>query len=219
MAPVVLPVQELPFELLTTREIWWRNPPQRDKIQASANRFIGFRGVAAAVDYYSWHSEKPTLLYRKNQTDTVWVSIPLVLPDYASHFNFGTLNWDDDDIGDLEVDTCNLDHRGEAEVLVTIRQSHYGSGGGQSRTAVNLIDVSGKPRLLLVALVEAGDSWHGPGDSQESGSSDAHRRIGLKRELLVSRIVADQYGSPSLLTPLKPGRYRYQGGRLVWVGR
>jgi hypothetical protein len=218
LMPIVLPVQKLPSQRLTSREIW-SNPRQRHLAQASAERFVRFSGETDSTYYGEvWRPSKPTLLYRKNQSDSVWTVINLILPDYANHETRGKLDWERDGfrwIDIIKIDTLNLDHQGEPEVLISIFRDCCGNMVHTEYIAINLIDVNEAPKLLLTALIETSDNGGG------SETSYVRRKVILKNDLLVGKIFTNrlEFGWERLLTPLKPGRYRYQGGHLVWVGR
>ncbi|WP_345233538.1 hypothetical protein [Hymenobacter saemangeumensis] len=219
-ASVVLPVQDLPFERLTSRQIW-NNPRERHQAQASAKRFVSFSGETDSTQYGArWKQAKPALLYRKNRLDSVWTVINLVLPDYASHEVRGPLKWEVEGYRKMDIfklDTANLDHQGEPEVLLHVIMDCCGSTSHTEWAAVNLIDVNGVPKLLMSALIETRDV----GYSSDEGFSIHYeqRDVKLMAEVVVSRIKTNRYGWKSLLTLLKSGRYQYRNGHLVWVGK
>lgn len=220
--PAVLPVQELPFERLTSREIW-NNPRERHRAQTSAERFIKFSGEKLDSTQYGpiWRHSKPVLLYRKTQSDSVWTVINLVLPDYASHETRGKLEWERDnyhwtDI--FKIDTLNLDHRGEPEVLVFMVMDCCGNAVNTEYVGINLISVGEAPKLLLAALIATNESGGYSDDNKPFAGGYVRRQIKLGPALTVGKIAANVRGWENLLTPLKSGRYTCREGHLVWLG-
>ncbi|WP_198075094.1 hypothetical protein [Hymenobacter negativus] len=220
-AAVVLPVQLLRFQRLTSREIW-ADAHERNNVQTSDRRFVGFSGERMDSTAFGkvYGRATPVLLYRTTRADSVWTAINLVLPDYASHEVRGPLQWENEGYRKIDIfriDTVNLDHRGEAEVLVGVVMDCCGNTSHTEHFAVNIIDVNGAPKSLLSALIETRDV----GYSSDSGFTTQYemRNIKMTSELLVSRIKTNRYGQKSLLTLLKSGRYCYRDGHLVWVGK
>ena len=220
-ARVVLPVQNLPVQRLTSREIWI-DSQARNNAQNSSRRFVSFSGERMSSTGVGkvYGRASPVLLYRKTPADSVWTAIDLVLPDYASHEVRGPLSWENEGYRKMDIfriDTFNLDQRGEPEVLVGVIMDCCGNTSHTEWAAVNLIDVNGAPKLLLSALIETRDV----GYSSDGGFSIQYetRNVKMNSEVVVGRIVTNRYGSKSLLTLLKSGRYRYRDGHLVWVGK
>ena len=222
VAPLVLPVQNLSFERLTSREIW-HNPRVRHLAQASAERFVRFSGEDDSTHYgVVWKPSKPALLYRKNRSDSVWTVINLILPDYANHETRGRLDWEGDGfrwIDIIKIDTLNLDGLGEPEVLISVFRDCCGTVVHTEYMAINLIDVNEVPKLLLSALIETRDSGGYDSDGNGFEASYVQRTVKPGPDLLVGRIITNRPGWENLLTPLKSGRYQYRDGHLVWVGK
>ena len=141
------------------------------------------------------------------------------------------INWAD---ATALPDTCNMDRRGAAEVLVTVIKETHGWGSGainSTWTGFNLIDISREPRLLLSGLVERSDaSWETVNLATRGGREQPEQYInrGWYRKVFFGSTLrlgkATRYHSdfgyePSTLTRLRPGRYRYLNGNLVWVGQ
>lgn len=175
--------------------------------------------------------QPPQVLYRHHPLDTIWVKARLNLPTHAEGDTLNKINWEG---ADVLIDTCNLDHQGAAEVQVRVLKETHGTGSGaitSSWMCFNLLDISQEPRLLLAGLIERSDaSWQtvdpaAPGGRQQP---EQYSQNGWSRHVFfgptmrlgkATRYKTDVDNGPSTLTRLRPGRYRYRQGNLVWVGQ
>ncbi|QKG58028.1 hypothetical protein GKZ68_16215 [Hymenobacter sp. BRD128] len=163
----------------------------------------------------------PRLLFRTSRRDTVWTELLLEMPD---NLNQG---------GDITQSTItfsldNLDQQGQPELFVTVSQSDVGGNAGREDWRwINIIDLTHKPLLLLSAGTAAESeaypqyaAMHGSPIEAGEGVSGCSRRISLRRhEVLIGPIKTKGDTPECPLTALAPGRYRYQSGRLAWVGK
>jgi hypothetical protein len=163
----------------------------------------------------------PRLLFRTSQRDTVWTELLLEMPD---ELDLG---------GDITQSTIafsldNLDQQGQPELFVTVSQSDVGGNAGREDWRwINIIDLTAKPLLLLSAGTAAESEaypqyaeMHGTPIDPREMVSGCSRRISLRRhEVLIGPIKTKGDNPECSLAALKPGRYRYQGGQLVWVGK
>lgn len=163
----------------------------------------------------------PRLLFRTSRRDTVWTELLLEMP--------GEL----DQGGDITQSTIafsldNLDRQGQPELLVTVSQSDVGGNAGREDWKwINIIDLTHKPLLLLSAGTDAESEaypqyaeMHGTPIDPSEIVSGCSRRISLRRhEVLIGPIKTKGDNPECLLAALMPGRYRYQSGQLVWVGK
>ncbi|SFQ66867.1 hypothetical protein [Hymenobacter arizonensis] len=162
----------------------------------------------------------PRLFYKTNLRAAQWMEMDLALPEFDG---------DDWTGATLTLDTANLDRRGAPEVLVTVDNSHYGSGGGRRWAYKCVVDVTKAPIRLLGALAEIEDENFGRDNDEPDGRTHDPdyerttgwvRRIELKRDIVVGE--AEGLGrdnGDNDLTKLAAGRYRYQGGRVFRVGK
>jgi hypothetical protein len=215
-APVVLASQPLSYEVVN------RSTLRRDAAQwERLNRW------SLACNIWYEQDQPPHLLYRRQPTDTVWVKVQLQLPEYAVGDSLNKIEWAG---ADAFPDTCNMDRQGAAEVRVTVIKENHGWGSGaitSTWTAFNLLDISHAPRLLLAGLVERWDgSWQVPQGSGRTprppyGQIGWHRKVSFGSTLRLGK--ATRYrvdvAGPSTLTGLRPGRYHYRHGTLVWRGQ
>lgn len=175
------------------------------------------------------YAEAPRLLYRASPTARQWREVSLDFPDlYDGQLRDAVLT----------LDTANLDHRGAPELLINIRWSRYGNRLGSSYRRAVVLDVTRTPLLLLNALVEEGDEVFGRNDidfnrpySELAAGLRRHdwtqekyagctRSIKLKRDIELGPI--RHIGSNDNcyeMTPLPAGRYRYQNGKVLRVGK
>jgi hypothetical protein len=164
---------------------------------------------------------KPRLFYQVVAHDSIWTEIGLALPDVE-------LTWGMES-GGTELDTVNLDGRGAPELVLRFHPAAYGSGGGTAWDHVSVLDVSSTPMLIFRALLAAEDEafggyamMHGykiPPGEQYTGckrSFKVHRR-----ELVLGpvRTIGNTKTRDCTLTNLAAGRYRYQNGRVLLVGK
>lgn len=221
--PVILPSHEMQFSRVGASEVWIAK--HRDSILARPQLF--------------W-LEPGSLLFRRLPTDTMFLRIALEPPPFPYNENYF-----------IEGHMClvhqDLNHDGIPEALVGFwRGWDHGN-----RVAINLIDVSGTPRLLLKAVTEITESGWGPdpdnpereifttdgwersvklgGDDiriwLEGGASDgivvAAQPTSAVPYLRIGSLVHHSFTDPYKrgITPLTPGRYQYQIGHLVWVGK
>jgi hypothetical protein len=122
-------------------------------------------------------------------------------------------------MGIFKVDTLNLDHQGEPEVLISIIMDCCGNSVHTEYAGVNLISVDETPKLLLTALTETADSGGYSEDDKYFEGGYVRRKVKLGADLMVGKIATNTLGWENLLTPLKSGRYKYREGRLIWVGQ
>lgn len=214
--PVVLASQPLSYELVNLSTL------RRDAAQwERLNRW--------SLAYNIWYEQEqpPHLLYRRQPTDTVWVKVQLQLPAYTVGDTLNKIDWTG---ANALPDTCNMDRQGAAEVRVTVIKENHGWGSGaitSNWTAFNLVDISQAPRLLLAGLVERWDgSWPVPeasGRNQHAhyGQIGWYRKVSFGPTLRLGKATRYRVDveQPSTLTALRPGRYRYRHGTLVWVGQ
>jgi hypothetical protein len=133
----------------------------------------------------------------------------------------------------LEPHTVELDQRAPAEVLVRLGGRNDGNAAGTGVGYTLLLSLAGKPRVIWQSL----DSWQqttrpllteaDTTDSAESSftrgyrENEAHRRLTVRAGVvLVPRIsysATDGLGQEQL-TPITPGRYRYQGAHFQRIG-
>lgn len=143
--PVILPAHEMQFSRIGASEVWPKH--YRDSLLARPQLF--------------W-LELGSLLFRRLPTDTVFLRIALEPPPFPFNENYF-----------IEGNTCllhqDLNHDGIPEALVGFwRGWDYGHG---SRVALNLIDVSGTPRLLLSAVIQIKEEgWATDSDNPDSGN-------------------------------------------------
>jgi hypothetical protein len=213
--PVVLASQPLSYELVN------RSTLRRDSEQ--------WQRLSRSLEYNILYEkgQPPCLLYRHQPTDTVWVKVQLQLPGYAVGDTLNKINWED---ADALPDTCNMDRQGAAEVRVTVLKEYHGWGSGaitSTWTAFNLLDISQEPRLLLAGLIERSDASWQTEDPSGRNQRGHYGQLGWYRHVFfgstlrlgkATRYRTDVYDS-STLTRLRPGRYRYGHGTLVWVGQ
>jgi hypothetical protein len=159
----------------------------------------------------------PRLFYRPRARHSAWVEVGLPLP--------GNEDWT---FADLDVASADLDQRGAPEVLVTMGNGVYGSGGGSHWTYQCVLDLSATPPLLLLqATVEQEYENFGRDNTQPDGHTrdpNYERYTGWQRTIKLSRGTIEvgpidslgRSNEPCTLTRLPAGRYRYQSGR---VGR
>jgi hypothetical protein len=163
----------------------------------------------------------PRLLFRTSRRDTVWTELLLEMPDEL------------DQGADITQSTIafslnNLDQQGQPELFVTVSQSDVGGNAGREDWRwINIIDLSHSPLLLLSAGTAAESEAYAQYAEQQGTPSDVtesvegcSRRISLRgHEVLIGPIKTKGDNPDCPLTALTPGRYRYQGGRLAWVGK
>ena len=123
----------------------------------------------------------------------------------------------------------NLDQQGQPELVVTVSQSDVGGNAGRDDWRwVNIIDLTPRQPLLLLSAGTAAESeayggyqaLHGKTLNPSESVSGCSRRISVRQhEVLVGPIKTKGDNPDCSLTALTPGRYRYQGGQLVWVGK
>jgi hypothetical protein len=132
----------------------------------------------------------------------------------------------------LEPHTVELDQRAPAEVLVRLGGRNDGNAAGTGIGYTLLLSLAGKPRVIWQSL----DSWQqttrpllteaDTTDSEESSftrgyrEEEAHRRLTVRAGVVqVPRISYSAMGglSEEQLTPIMPGRYRYQGAHFQRV--
>lgn len=163
----------------------------------------------------------PRLFYQVVAHDSIWTEIDLALPDVD-------ITWGMES-GSTELDTVNLDRRGAAELVLRFRPAAYGSGGGTAWDHVSVLDVSSTPMLIFRALLAAEDeafggyaAMHGfkmaPGE-QYTGCKRSFKV--LRRELVLGpvRTIGNMKSRDCTLTNLSAGRYRYQKGKVLRVGK
>jgi hypothetical protein len=163
----------------------------------------------------------PRLLFRTSRRDTVWTELLLEMPDELDQGGITTEST-------IAFRLDNLDQQGQPELFVTVSQSDVGGNAGREDWRwINIIDLSHKPLLLLSAGTAAESEAYTqyekqlgtPIDPAESVTG-CSRRISLRQhEVLVGPIKTKGDNVECPLTALTPGRYRYQGGRLAWVGK
>ena len=164
--PVVLPAHEMQFSRVRAFEDL--SARERDSLLASPRLFWLTTG---------------SLLFRRLPTDTVFFRIALEPPSFPENENYF-----------IEGNMCllhqDLNHDGVPEALVGFWRG-WNSGHG-SRVALNLIDVSGTPRLLLSAVIQIKDEgWTTDSDNPDSGdriffSSGWERSVKLGKEYIRS---------------------------------
>lgn len=224
--PVMLPAHAMHFTRLGASEIW-ADRRERDSVLARPGWF--------------W-LDQGGLLYRAQPTDTVLVLIALERPPNSFDAGEGAYS------GTRSVLYQDLNRDGSPEALVGFWRHWGGSGSRGSWTGVNLIDATGTPRLLLSATVENTESGWGPGptSAQDIFTTDGWERPiklgGLDIRVLLQDgsdhylvVAAEEGKGPPMLrvgrayghsgltkrniTALKPGRYQYRNGHLVWEGK
>lgn len=142
--PTILPAHEMQFSRVRAFEDL--SARHRDSLLASSRLFWLTTG---------------NLLFRRLPTDTVFFRIELEPPPFPFNENYF-----------IEGNMCllhqDLNHDGIPEALVGFwRGWDYGHG---SRVALNLIDVSGTPRLLLSAVIQIKEEgWATDPDNSDSG--------------------------------------------------
>ncbi|MGI4870540.1 MAG: hypothetical protein ACRYFX_05100 [Janthinobacterium lividum] len=139
---LVLPTHEMQFSRIGASEVW-TNRKYRDSVLAQPRLFwLGMGG----------------LLYRKRYSDTVFCRIEFERPPNPYQNGGGNIS--------LLYQDLNCD--GSPEVLV----GFWRNGGGTMRqdwVGINLIDVGGRPRLLLSAIIEnEGGGWTPDPDNPEN---------------------------------------------------
>jgi hypothetical protein len=212
---VVLASQLLSYELVN-----------RSTLRRDAEQWERLNRWSLAYNIWYEQDQPPHLLYRRQPTDTVWVKVQLQLPAYAVGDTLNKIEWAG---ASAFPNTCNMDRQGAAEVRVTVIKENHGWGSGaitSNWTAFNLLDISQAPRLLLAGLIERWDgSWPVPEASGRTPRAH-YGQIGWYRKVFFGATLrlgkATRYRvdveEPSTLTGLRPGRYRYRQGTLVWVG-
>jgi len=163
----------------------------------------------------------PRLLFRTSRRDTVWTELLLEMPDGLDGGGAITQST-------IAFRLDNLDQQGQPELFVTVSQSDVGGNAGREDWRwINVIDLTHKPLLLLSAGTAAEseaytqyEEQHGTPVRPAESVDGCSRRISLQRhEVLIGPIKTKGDNPDCLLTALTPGRYRYQGGGLVWVGK
>jgi hypothetical protein len=163
----------------------------------------------------------PRLLFRTSRRDTVWTELLLEMPNELDQGSVATQST-------IAFRLDNLDQQGQPELFVTVNQSDVGGNAGREDWSwINIIDLTHKPLLLLSAGTAAQSEaypqyseMHGTHLSPAEIGQGCSRRISLRQhEVLVGPIKTKGDNPECTLTTLTPGRYRYQGGRLAWVGK
>jgi hypothetical protein len=163
----------------------------------------------------------PRLLFRTSRRDTVWTELLLEMPNELDQGGAITQSA-------IAFSLNNLDQQGQPELFVTVSQSDVGGNAGREDWRwINIIDLSHKPLLLLSASTASESEAYAQYAEQQGTPSDAtenvegcSRRISLRQhEVLIGPIKTKGDNPNCPLTALTPGRYRYQGGRLAWVGK
>ncbi|MBF9141790.1 hypothetical protein [Hymenobacter properus] len=160
--PIILPTHEMQFSRVGASKVWPKH--YRDSLLAFPQLF--------------W-LEPGSLLFRRLPTDTVFLRIALEPPPFPFNENYF-----------IEGNMCllhqDLNHDGVPEALVGFwRGWEHGHG---SRVALNLIDVSGTPRLLLSAIIQIKEEgWATDSDIPDSGdktffTSGWERSVRLEKE-------------------------------------
>lgn len=167
--------------------------------------------------------ELPRLFYRAHPRDTTWLELELE-PDLTTYEGGQGAPL-------LEVEQADLDGRGRPEVLLRFSSEMQGIGHATRYTHCYLLDLTPpRPRLLLRALTAKvlESSWtyaamHGDTLADDEVSIGYERALRLRgRDVRIGavspigrvRSVEDEFP----LTPLRVGRYRYQGRELRYVG-
>lgn len=164
----------------------------------------------------------PRLLFRTSRHDTVWTELLLEMPN---DLNRGA----DITQSTIAFRLDNLDQQGQPELVVTVSQSDVGGNAGREDWRwVNIIDLTPRQPLLLLSAGTADESeaydgyqaLHGIAMDPSERASGCSRRISVRRhEVLIGPIKTKGDNPECALTALTPGRYRYQGGRLEWIGK
>jgi hypothetical protein len=164
----------------------------------------------------------PRLLFRTSRRDTVWTELLLEMPDNLTQGAFITQS-------NIAFSLDNLDQRGQPELVVTVNQSDVGGNAGREDWSwINIIDLTPRQPLLLLSAGTAAQSEAYPQYSEMHGNhlSPSEIRTGCSRrisrrqhEILIGPIKTQGDNPECSLAALTPGRYRYQGGQLLWVGK
>lgn len=161
------------------------------------------------------------LCYRRHASDMTWLQLDVDPEQYSVDWNYL----------ETQLETANLDGRGQPEVLVSLQATTFANGGDLYEQYAYLLDVTPpQPRLLLRA--RTGDvqkasiaylKMHGDTITEAQAYSGCTRHISLRGQEVVVDSVCSMSGEAcsdaELLTRLKIGRYRYQDGHLTWNGR
>ena len=151
-----------------------------------------------------------SLLVRYNPRDTIWLHLPLSVPEdyHSSKPRY------------LKVQLINLDQQGPPEILAYFSDESYGGGGGTSGRMLNVFALGAdQPRLLLRAMVAAKDEAH---TDKGAWSTSTERTVRLRgRDIELGTPESSASGGATVnrkeLPGPPPGRYRYQGGRMYRV--
>jgi hypothetical protein len=164
----------------------------------------------------------PRLLFRTSRRDTVWTELLLEMPDGLDRDGATTEST-------IAFRLDNLDQRGQPELFVTVSQSDVGGNAGREDWRwVNIIDLTPRQPLLLLSAGTADEmeayggyqALHGKAMDPSESESGCRRRISVRQhEVLVGPIKTMGDNPECALKALTPGRYRYQGGQLGWVGK
>lgn len=164
----------------------------------------------------------PRLLFRTSRRDTVWTELLLERPDDLTQGAYITQS-------EIAFSLDNLDQRGQPELVVTVSQSDVGGNAGREDwNWINIIDLTPRQPLLLLSAGTAAQSeaypqyseMHGTHLSPSEIQTGCSRRISRRQHEILIGPIKTQGNTPECsLEALTPGRYRYQGGQLVWVGK
>ncbi|MBF9219638.1 hypothetical protein [Hymenobacter ruricola] len=160
--PTILPAHEMQFS----------------RVRAFKDLSASYRDSLLASPRLFWLTTG-SLLFRRLPTDTVFFLTALEPPPFPFNEDYF-----------IEGNMClllqDLNHDGVPEALVGFWRG--GNSGHISRVAVNLIDVSGTPRLLLSAVIQIKDEgWATDSDNPDSGdkfffASGWERSVNLGKE-------------------------------------
>ncbi|WP_157886754.1 hypothetical protein [Hymenobacter sp. PAMC 26628] len=184
-------------------------PESGMKIDTLLGRFLEVREVEQA----------PRLFYKSSSVSNTWIEIDMALPELdGDHWRSGNVN--------ISLDTANLDSQGGPEILVTAETYSMGSGSGGRWVYKAVLDISNKPILLLRGWTEVEDERHGEGSEgtlvDELDVICGREVVMRNHEIVVGPI--KKVGKPdsttcATLTALPLGRYRYQNGKVMRVGK
>ncbi|MCI1186764.1 hypothetical protein MON38_04990 [Hymenobacter sp. DH14] len=218
ISPVILrtwPLSRPQWDSLNTE---WNDTTRL--VRSQVVNFAGFRLVQES-------GERPRLFHRVASGGAEWMEIDLslVASDTEDAPQWGA------ESGDHSIDTVNLDGRGAAELVLRLHPASYGTGSGTAWDQVSVLDVTSTPTptLIFQALLAAEDEalggyamMHGykiePGE-QFTGCKRSFRV--QHRELLLGPVktIGNTKPGDCTLTKLSAGRYRYQHGKVLRVGK
>jgi hypothetical protein len=131
----------------------------------------------------------------------------------------------------LQPQAIELDQRPPAELLVRLGGRNDGNSSGSGLGYTLLLSLANTPTVVwqsidscqqtIRPLLTAADTTEDNSFTRGYSEDEAHRRVTVRRGIVqVSRISQDPTSrlGEEKLTPITPGRYRYQAGRFQRIG-